>query len=126
MPLLIRLSLVSALLVSTVGCSGFGTVRRSDRIDLSSVDRRASLTTLTANIQLAYATDGTHGSLRGMLAYRAPDMLRVLLLNPFGTAMTDIFVQQQLLTIVYPAQQAGYQGPIAALPPGVEDRKSVV
>lgn len=120
LPLLIRLVLVSALLFSIAGCSGFGAAKRSDRLDLAAADRSATLSTLTANIRFSYAAEGRHGSLRGMLAYRAPDMLRVVLLNPFGTVLTDIVVQQQLLTIVYPAQQSGFEGPVSALPPGVE------
>lgn len=76
--------------------------------------------TVSANIRLSFVAAEKHGSVRGMLVYRAPDVLRIVILNPFGTTVMDILAQHELLTIVYPGNSVGFQGTASELPPGVE------
>jgi outer membrane biogenesis lipoprotein LolB len=84
------------------------------------VENSAALVTLSADIQLSYRTAEKHGSVRGMLMYRVPDHLRIVLLSPFGTTLMDLLMQKEFLTVLYPANGVAFYGPVVHLPAGLE------
>jgi outer membrane lipoprotein-sorting protein len=111
------LAVVLVLLITLLA----GCATRSDRIDSGlTLENSAALVTLSANMQLSYRTAEKHGSVRGMLMYRVPDHLRMVLLNPFGTTLVDLLMQKEFLTVLYPSNGVAFYGPVADLPAGLE------
>lgn len=72
--------------------------------------------TLSAAVSLSYSSGekGMGGS--GYLVYRRPDLMRLIILSPFGTTLMEIYVNGERVTIVYPGKGAAFAGRLADLP----------
>lgn len=76
----------------------------------------AVVETLSAAVSLSYSSGekGMGGS--GYLVYRRPDLMRLIILSPFGTTLMEIYVNGERVTIVYPGKGAAFAGRLADLP----------
>ncbi len=76
----------------------------------------AVVETLSAAVSLSFSSGerGMGGS--GYLVYRRPDLMRLIVLSPFGTTLMEIYVNGERVTIVYPGKGAAYAGRLAELP----------
>lgn len=72
--------------------------------------------TLSAPVSLSIlnAEHGMSGS--GFMVYRRPDNLRVIILTPFGTTMTDVVVTGDRITIMDVSKSAAFKGLLSDLP----------
>jgi hypothetical protein len=74
--------------------------------------------TLSADVSLS-VTNGDHGmGANGLLLYRRPDQMRMVILSPFGTTLMDVFVAGDRITIVDSSKGEAYSGLISDLPSG--------
>lgn len=74
--------------------------------------------TLSADVSLS-VTNGDHGmGANGLLLYRRPDQMRMVILSPFGTTLMDVFVSGDRITIVDSSKGEAYSGLISDLPSG--------
>lgn len=74
------------------------------------------MTTLTSNVRFSYRFDEKHGSASGMLAYRYPDQVRLIVLSPFGSTMMEFILKQDNVTIMYPGSGTAFHGQLSQLP----------
>lgn len=76
----------------------------------------AVVETLSAAVNLSFSSGekGMGGS--GYLVYRRPDLMRLIILSPFGTTLMEIYVNGERVTIVYPGKGAAYAGRLSDLP----------
>lgn len=78
----------------------------------------AVVETLSADVSLS-VTNGDHGmGANGILLYRRPDRMRMVILSPFGTTLMDVFVSGDRITIVDSSKGEAYSGLISDLPSG--------
>lgn len=72
--------------------------------------------TLSAAVSLSFGSGerGMAGS--GYLVYRRPDLMRLIILSPFGTTLMELYVNGERITIVYPGKEAAFAGRLADLP----------
>lgn len=84
--------------------------------DVASVTPGAVVQTLSSTVTLSLRTADKNLAGRGVLVYRRPDQLRLILLSPFGTTLMEAQVAGNQLTLAYPAGGVAYQGPISELP----------
>lgn len=76
----------------------------------------AVVETLSSTVTVALRTADRNLSARGVMVYRRPDQLRLVLLSPFGTTLMEAQVKGERLTLAYPANGVAYQGLISELP----------
>jgi len=95
-----------------IGCS---TAKPHSINPLTGGHSTSKLETLSTNFQLSFRSEEKHGSVRGMLAYKQPDQLRLVLLNPFGTVAMEVLMQQETLTVLYPENGVAFHGPLSQL-----------
>ncbi len=82
----------------------------------SALTSKAAVKTLSSTVTVSLRTADRHISGRGVMLYRRPDHLRLIILSPFGTTVMDTLVAGENITIVYPATGVAYQGRIKDLP----------
>ncbi len=87
-----------------------------------SLASKVALETLSSTVTVSLRTADRHISGRGVMLYRRPDHLRLIILSPFGTTVMDTLVAGDNITIVYPATGVAYQGRIADLPAAAGQR----
>lgn len=60
--------------------------------------------------------DAKQSSMSGVLAYRAPDRFRFVVLSPFGLSVADIVTDGQRITCLIPSRNTAYSGTFSDLP----------
>lgn len=78
--------------------------------------------TLSSSVTLSLRTAEKNLAGRGVMVYRRPDQLRLILLSPFGTTVMEAQVTGDRLTLAYPANGVAYQGKINELPAATGQR----
>lgn len=78
--------------------------------------------TLSSTVTLSLRTAEKNLAGRGVMVYRRPDQLRLILLSPFGTTVMEALVSGDQLTLAYPANGVAYQGRINDLPAATGQR----
>ena len=111
----VMLGLIASLLVA--GCSTVPPVK-----DQSPVTPGAVVDTLSSTVTLSLRTEQRNLAGRGVMVYRRPDQLRLILLSPFGTTLMDTRVSGEQLTVLYPASNVAYRGLISELPAATGQR----
>jgi hypothetical protein len=87
------------------------------RLPLSdSLTPGAVVETLSSTVTVSLRTADRNLAARGVMVYRRPDQLRLILLSPFGTTVMEAQVSGEQLTLAYPASGVAYQGRISELP----------
>jgi hypothetical protein len=82
----------------------------------------AVVETLSSTVTVALRTADRNLAARGVMLYRRPDQLRLVLLSPFGTTLMEAQVKGERLTLAYPANGVAYQGLISELPAATGQR----
>lgn len=72
----------------------------------------ASVDALSSNVSLSGR--GISGS--GYLMYRKPDMIRMVILSPFGSVLQEIYVSGELVTIIDVGNSIAFRGTYTDLP----------
>jgi outer membrane lipoprotein-sorting protein len=72
--------------------------------------------TLSSNVSLSYATPDKSISGSGVLMYKKPDRMRVVLLSPFGSVLQEIYVSGELITIIDSGNGIAFSGSHTDLP----------
>ncbi len=75
-----------------------------------------ALETLSSSVTLSFRTAEKHMSGRGVMLYRRPDQLRLVLLSPFGTTLMEVLINGQELILSYPGNGVAYSGLVSQLP----------
>jgi len=70
----------------------------------------AVVETLNSSVLVSLRTEGKNITARGMILYKRPDMLRFVMLSPFGTSMLDALVEGDTMTVLYPADAVAFTG----------------
>lgn len=73
--------------------------------------------TLSSSVTISLKNHEKSISGRGVMLYRRPDQLRIVLLSPFGTRVMEALIEGERLTLVYPSEGVAYSGAIADMPP---------
>lgn len=102
------LAIVTLLLVS--GCATLPTPQTLVYINGAKVE------TLSSNASLSFAAAGRTISGSGVLMYRAPEQLRMVVLTPFGSVFQEVFVVGEQVTIIDPGNSVAFQGNVQELP----------
>jgi len=71
--------------------------------------------TINSTVTFSLRTSEKHLAGRGVMVYRRPDQVRLILLSPFGTTLMEVQVLGDRLTLAYPASGVAYQGRINEL-----------
>lgn len=108
-----RISL-AILLSAAALLSGCTTVRPAP--DSALATPGAVVETLSSTVSISLRTAEKSISGRGVMVYRRPDQLRLIMLSPLGTAVMDTLVSGDRLTIAYPPDGVAFTGNIADLP----------
>ncbi|MBI1921153.1 MAG: outer membrane lipoprotein LolB [Geobacter sp.] len=77
----------------------------------------APIEAFTSRVSITLKTaDGKQNSMGGVLAYRAPDRFRFVVLSPFGLSVADIVTDGQRLTCLIPSRNIAFAGTFSDLP----------
>lgn len=90
--------------------------------DHAAVTPGAVVETLSSTVTLSLRTAEKNLAGRGVMVYRRPDQLRLILLSPFGTTVMEAQVVGDRLTLAYPANGVAYQGLLNELPAATGQR----
>ena len=82
----------------------------------------AVVETVSSTVTVSLRTADRNLAARGVMLYRRPDQLRLVLLSPFGTTLMEAQLDGEQLTLAYPANGVAYQGQINELPPATGQR----
>lgn len=105
----------SVLLLLSMAASLFGCV--SARVPAGvNYASGTVVTTLSSNVSLAYAASGRSISGSGLLMYRKPDQMRVVIFSPFGSVLQEICVSGEQVTIIDSGNGTAFTGIQADLP----------
>lgn len=109
--LLIRLTMLTlAVMFLLSGCAA-----RRPAIIPTSPD--APIEAFTSRVSITLKTaDGKQNSMGGVLAYRAPDRFRFVVLSPFGLSVADIVTDGQRITCFIPSRNIAFSGTFSDLP----------
>lgn len=101
------------LLLMTVCFSGCLPARKPAGV---SYDSGTVVSTLSSNVSLSYSSSERSISGSGLLMYRRPDQMRVVILSPFGSVLQEIYVSGELVTIIDSGNGIAFSGIHADLP----------
>ncbi len=76
----------------------------------------AQVDTLSSPVSLSFSSAGGGMAGSGFMVYGRPDRMRLVILSPFGTTLSEIFVDGERITIVDPGKSCAYRGGLAELP----------
>ncbi|MDY0300536.1 MAG: lipoprotein insertase outer membrane protein LolB [Trichlorobacter sp.] len=107
------------LLLLTIAFSGGCSTIKPEVLDLAQLDHKATLHSLTADLDISFKSKKKSGSARGMMVYKQPDLYRFVLLSPFGNTLMEAALAGNQLTLVYPSKKVAFSGDVNTLPPGV-------
>jgi hypothetical protein len=91
-------------------------------VDTAAITPGAVVESLSSTVTLSLRTAEKNLAGRGVMVYRRPDQLRLILLSPFGTTVMEAQVAGDRLTLAYPANGVAYQGRISELPAATGQR----
>ncbi len=74
------------------------------------------VTALSSNVSLSYASSDRSISGSGLLMFRKPDQLRVVILSPFGSVLQEICLSGEQVTIIDSGNGTAFTGIQADLP----------
>ena len=74
------------------------------------------VSTLSSDVSLSYTSSERSISGSGLLMYRKPDQMRVVILSPFGSVLQEIYVSGELVTIIDAGNGIAFSGIHADLP----------
>lgn len=94
--------------------------------DTSPLTPGAVVETISSTVTLSLRTTEKNLAGRGVMVYRRPDQLRLILLSPFGTTVMEAQVSGDQLTLAYPASGVAYQGKLNELPAAAGQRSFVM
>lgn len=111
---MLRFCVMALLILFTAGCS-------TDRFQKWAVSPEGMalgtrFDTLAADLTLAYRASEKHLAGRGMLVYKRPDKMHLVILSPLGTKIMEALVEGDHLTLVYPVDRVAFKGTIKQLP----------
>lgn len=98
------------IVVAVSGCQQF---RRPTEIFYTS---GATFTTLVSNASLSYTSSERSISGSGYLMYQKPDLMRMVVLSPFGSVLQEVFVSGEIVTIIDSGNGIAFSGSINDLP----------
>lgn len=78
----------------------------------------ATIKSLSTNLNISVVKADMGFSGNGVLAYRRPDQLHLVMLSPFGTTILEIFSENDQITVIYPNESTAYVGKYTDLPKG--------
>jgi outer membrane lipoprotein-sorting protein len=105
---------LAILLVAVALISGCATARPVP--DSALATPGAVVETLSSTVAISLRTAEKNIAGRGVMVYRRPDQLRLIMLSPLGTTVMDTLVSGDRLTIAYPPDGVAFTGNIADLP----------
>lgn len=76
----------------------------------------AQVDTLSAAVSLSIKKGKQGMGVNGLLLYRRPDLMRVVILSPFGTTMMETVVAGEQVTVVDNSKGVAFSGLLADLP----------
>lgn len=76
----------------------------------------AVVKTLSSNVSLSYAAPDRSNSGSGVIMYRKPDQIRVVILSPFGSVFQEVYVSGELVTIIDVGNGIAFSGSYLDLP----------
>ncbi len=85
----------------------------------------AVVDTISSTVTLSLHSTERNLSGRGVMVYRRPDQLRLIMLSPFGTTVMEAQVMGDRLTLSYPASGVAYQGRIDELPASASGQRGL-
>jgi outer membrane lipoprotein-sorting protein len=83
----------------------------------------AVVETLSANAVFSIAKDGQTMSASGLMVYKRPGQMRLIILSPFGTTVMELFVSGDHITIIDTSNGVAFSGLFKDLPAGGEADK---
>lgn len=105
-----RLLLLISLTLFSSGCMA---IRPPANINVST---GLVVESLSSNASLSYTVTDKSISGSGILMYRKPDQLRVVILSPFGSVLQEVYVSGDLVTIIDPGNGIAFSGNCSDLP----------
>lgn len=85
----------------------------------------ATVETISSTVTLSLHSSARNLSGRGVMVYRRPDQLRLVMLSPFGTTVMEAQVMGDRLTLCYPTSGVAYQGRINELPASASGQRGL-
>lgn len=76
----------------------------------------ATAETLSSPVSLSFTSAGTGMAGSGFMVYQHPDRMRLVILSPFGTTLSEIVVNGERITIIDPGKNCAYGGRLEDLP----------
>ncbi len=107
-----RLLSVIILLLILVGCATHPPLLSTEPAQVSG----ALLDTLRSTVTLSLHSAEKNLAGRGVMVYRRPDQLRLIILSPFGTTVMEAQLAGNQLTLAYPSSGVAYRGTLGELP----------
>ncbi len=74
------------------------------------------LETLSAEADFSFSNGDQGMSGSGYFIYQRPDRVRIVILSPFGTALMEVVVTGERVTVIDISQGAAFQGLLSELP----------
>ncbi|MDD2502114.1 MAG: lipoprotein insertase outer membrane protein LolB [Geobacter sp.] len=108
------------LILLTALFSGCATT--TPRLDTSQVVPGRKVETLSSSVTVALRTGEKNISGRGFMVYRRPDLMRLIMLSPFGTTVMETGLNGEFLTLSYPSNGDAFQGRVRDLPAATGQR----
>lgn len=105
---LLILTLTATILLSGCAARRPAVLPASPDAPIEAFSSRVSITLRTA--------DSKQSGMSGVLAYRAPDRFRFVVLSPFGLSVADIVTDGQRITCLIPSRNTAYSGTFSDLP----------
>ena len=105
-----RLLLIISLTVFSSGCLA---VRPPANFDITN---GFVIESLSSNASLSYTFTDKSISSSGILMFRKPDQLRVVILSPFGSVLQEVYVSGEVVTIIDPGNGIAFSGNCSDLP----------
>lgn len=91
-------------------------------LDMSKTIPGARLETISSTVSISFRSPEKNMSARGVMVYKQPDNLRLVVLTPFGTTALEAFLVGDRLTLLYASQGVAFSGPISQIPADVGQR----
>lgn len=91
-------------------------------LDMGRTVPGTSLETISSTVSISFRSAEKSLSARGVMVYRQPDNLRLVVLTPFGTTALEAFMTGDHLTLLYAAKGVAFSGPLSQIPADIGQR----
>lgn len=91
-------------------------------LDMSKAVPGSTLETISSTVSISFRSPEKSMSARGVMIYRQPDNLRLVVLTPFGTTALEAFMVGDQLTLLYASKGVAFSGPVSQIPADVGQR----